>query len=68
MRGALIKVLALVAVAAVMATVLVAMFDNLQVQKQHTYRALFADASGLVTGDDVRAAGVEVGRVNSLAL
>jgi phospholipid/cholesterol/gamma-HCH transport system substrate-binding protein len=68
MRGQLIKVLALVAVAAVMASVLVAMFDNLQVQKQHTYRALFADVSGLVTGDDVRAAGVEVGRVDSLAL
>jgi phospholipid/cholesterol/gamma-HCH transport system substrate-binding protein len=68
MRGLVLKVLALVAVTAVMATVLVTMFDNIQVQRQHTYRALFADVSGLVGGDDVRAAGVEVGRVDSLAL
>lgn len=68
MRGLLIKVLALIAVTAVMATVLVAMFDNLQVQRQHTYSALFADVSGLAPGDDVRAAGVQVGRVDGLAL
>ncbi|HYZ57231.1 MAG TPA: MlaD family protein [Streptosporangiaceae bacterium] len=68
MRGLLIKVLALVLVTAVTGTLLVALFDNLQVQKQHTYRALFTDVSGLATGDDVRAAGVVVGRVNSLAL
>lgn len=68
MRGLLIKVLALVAVAAVMGTLLVAMFDNLQAQPQHTFRALFADVSGLAAGADVRAAGVDVGRVNGLAL
>ena len=68
MRGLLIKVLALVAVTAVTGTLLVAVFDNLQVQKQHTYGALFSDVSGLATGDDVRAAGVEVGRVNGLTL
>jgi phospholipid/cholesterol/gamma-HCH transport system substrate-binding protein len=68
MRGLLIKVFALLAVTAVMATVLVVLFDNLQFQPTRTYRALFTDVSGLAPGDDVRAAGVEVGRVNSLAL
>ncbi len=68
MRGLLIKVLALVAVTAMTGTLLVALFDNLQVQKQHTYGAMFNDVSGLATGDDVRAAGVEVGRVNGLTL
>lgn len=68
MRALVIKVLALVLVSAMMATLLVVVFDNLQFQPQHTYRALFTDVSGLAPGDDVRAAGVEVGRVNSLAL
>jgi phospholipid/cholesterol/gamma-HCH transport system substrate-binding protein len=68
MRGLILKVLALVAVTAVTGTVLFAMFANLQVQKQHTYNALFNDVSGLASGSDVRAAGVDVGRVNGLTL
>jgi phospholipid/cholesterol/gamma-HCH transport system substrate-binding protein len=68
MRALLIKVFALLAVTAVMATLLVVMFDNLQYQPQHSYHALFTDVSGLAAGDDVRAAGVEVGRVNSMTL
>jgi phospholipid/cholesterol/gamma-HCH transport system substrate-binding protein len=68
MRALLIKVFALLAVTAVMAALLVVMFDNLQYQPQHSYRALFTDVSGLASGDDVRAAGVEVGRVNSMTL
>jgi phospholipid/cholesterol/gamma-HCH transport system substrate-binding protein len=51
-----------------MAGVLVVVFDNLQFQPQHTYRAYFANVSGLVGGDDVRAAGVDVGRVGSVVL
>lgn len=68
MRGLVIKVLALVAATAVLATVLVAVFDNLQFQPEHTYRALFTNVSGLAAGDDVRAAGVQVGRVDGLTL
>lgn len=68
MRGLLIKVLALVLATVVMGGVLVAIFDNLQFQPQHTYRAYFTDVSGLVGGDDVRAAGVNVGRVQALQL
>src|SRR5690348_12128894 len=33
-----------------------------------TYHALFADASGLKPGDDVRIAGVKVGKVTSVDL
>ncbi len=68
MRGLVLKVTALLAVAALMASVLVILFDNLQYQPAHTYHALFTDVSGLAAGDDVRAAGVEVGRVDSLTL
>lgn len=68
MRGLLIKVLVLVSVSAVLAGVLVVIFDNLQIQPQRTYKALFANVSGLVPGDDVRAAGVDVGRVQGVAI
>ncbi|MGH3168689.1 MAG: MCE family protein [Trebonia sp.] len=68
MRGLLIKVLALVLVTVAMGGVLVVVFDNLQFQSQHTYRAYFTNVSGLAGGDDVRAAGVDVGRVQGVAL
>jgi phospholipid/cholesterol/gamma-HCH transport system substrate-binding protein len=68
MRSLLAKVITLVLVTALMAGVLVVVFDNLQFQPTHTYRALFTNVSGLVTGDNVRAAGVTVGRVQSLTL
>jgi len=68
MRGLLLKVLALVLVTATLAGVLVVIFYNLQYQPQHTYSALFTDVSGLTTGDDVRAAGVTVGRVSGVTL
>lgn len=68
MRGLLVKVIALVVATAAMASVLVVIFDNLQFQPEHTYKALFSNVSGLAGGDDVDAAGVIVGRVNSLVL
>jgi phospholipid/cholesterol/gamma-HCH transport system substrate-binding protein len=68
MRSLLIKVLALVVVTVVMGGLLVVEFDNVQFQSDHTYRALFTNVSGLQTGDYVKAAGVDVGRVNSLQL
>lgn len=67
-RGLLIRVIALVAVTGLLGGVLVAVFFNLQFQPQRTYRAMFADASGLATGNDVRAAGVKVGRVDGITL
>lgn len=68
MRALLLKVGVIAAVSVALAAVLVAVFDNVQIQSQRTYQALFTDASGLKTGDDVRAAGVEVGRVDSLTM
>ena len=68
MRSLLIKVLSLVLVTVVMGGVLVVEFDNLQFQSDHTYRALFTNVSGLKAGAYVKAAGVEVGRVDGLQL
>ena len=68
MRSLLIKVLALVLVTVVMGGVLVVEFDNLQFQPEHTYKALFTNVSGLQSGNYVKAAGVNVGRVDSLQM
>jgi phospholipid/cholesterol/gamma-HCH transport system substrate-binding protein len=68
MRSLLIKVIAMVVVTVVMGGLLVVEFDNVQFQSQHTYRALFTNVSGLQTGSYVKAAGVDVGRVNALQL
>ncbi|MCL2582104.1 MAG: MCE family protein [Streptosporangiales bacterium] len=68
MRGLLVKVGALLLATLVLAGVLVVVFDNLQDQPQHTYRALFTNVTGLRAGDNVRAAGVVVGRVGSVTL
>ncbi|MCL2581842.1 MAG: MCE family protein [Streptosporangiales bacterium] len=67
-RGLLTRVIVLVAVCGLLGGVLVVVFDNVQEQPQHTYRARFTDVSGLATGDDVLAAGDDVGRVNSITL
>lgn len=68
MRSLLIKVIALVAATVVLGGVLVVEFDNVQFQSDHTYRAMFTNVSGLRAGDYVKAAGVNVGRVNTLQL
>jgi phospholipid/cholesterol/gamma-HCH transport system substrate-binding protein len=68
MRSLLIKVIALVVVTLVLGGVLVVEFDNLQFQPDHTYRAMFTNVSGLKSGDNVKAAGVNIGRVSSLQL
>ncbi|HEY1706097.1 MAG TPA: MlaD family protein [Trebonia sp.] len=68
MRGLLTKVIVLVCVTVALAGMLVVVFDNVQFQPDHTYKALFTNVSGLASSDDVDAAGVVVGRVDSLAL
>jgi phospholipid/cholesterol/gamma-HCH transport system substrate-binding protein len=68
MRSLLIKVAVLLTVTVVLAGILVVEFDNLQFQPDHTYKAMFTNVSGLKSGDNVKAASVEIGRVDSLQL
>jgi phospholipid/cholesterol/gamma-HCH transport system substrate-binding protein len=63
----LIKVIALVVGTGLLSALLVAVFGNIRVEDSNTYRAVFADVSGLHGGEDVRAAGVPIGQVKSLA-
>lgn len=56
------------AVTALLATLIAATFARTQVGPHTTLHALFTDVSGLTKGSEVRAAGVEVGRVDKLQL
>jgi phospholipid/cholesterol/gamma-HCH transport system substrate-binding protein len=47
---------------------LLAIFAKLRFQDEKTYAADFSNVSGLIDGDLVRIAGVEVGKVNTIAL
>ena len=47
---------------------LLAIFAQFRFQAEKTYRAEFTDASGLLNGDFVRIAGVEVGKVKKVAV
>ena len=65
--GPLVKVLALVAVTVLMTGGLIAVFGGYRVEPTITYHAIFQDISGIQPGGAVRAAGVDVGRVESAA-
>src|ERR1700742_2637859 len=47
---------------------LVAVFGQLRFQAEKTYKARFANVSGLEGGDFVRIAGVEVGKIENLTI
>lgn len=64
--AALVK-LTIFAVVTVLATgVLAATIGNIRLVETSEYRAVFADVTGLVEGDDVRIAGVRVGSVEGI--
>jgi phospholipid/cholesterol/gamma-HCH transport system substrate-binding protein len=66
--SALVK-LVVFAVVTVLATgVLAATIGNIRLGGTKTYHAMFTDATGLQTGDDVRIAGVRVGEVGGVGV
>ncbi|WP_219412790.1 MCE family protein [Pseudonocardia nigra] len=64
----LVKFLSLAVVVALATTVLALTISNQGSGDVTSYRARFTDASGLIPGDDVRIAGVVVGRVEEVAI
>lgn len=68
MQANALRTLCFLAVTALLATVIGLTFARSQVGPHTTYKALFTDVSGLTKGSEVRAAGVEVGRVEGLHL
>jgi len=64
--GDLIRLLIFIAVTTMATGVLVVVIGNISFQGTSDYKAIFTDAAGLYSGDDVRIAGVRVGTVKSV--
>ncbi len=66
--GDLTKLLIFMVVTALATGVLVVTIGNLSFGGTHTYKAVFADATGVNKGDDIRVAGVKVGTVKGVEI
>jgi phospholipid/cholesterol/gamma-HCH transport system substrate-binding protein len=64
--GSLLKLIAFIAVTLLAFGVLAGTIANVQVGDKAHYTAMFTDATGLQKGDDVRIAGVRVGKVTGI--
>ena len=62
-----VKAVAFATAAVVLTGLLVVVFGSVSLQSTTSYRAIFTDVSGMKSGSDVRAAGVDIGRVDSLS-
>ncbi|MFE3002775.1 MCE family protein [Nocardia sp. NPDC059246] len=61
-----IKLVIFIAITSVISAMLVIVVGDLRFVPTYTYRALFTSASGMKSGDDVKVAGVPVGKVKSV--
>ena len=68
LRSATTKLVLAAIACFVMFALLVALLGNYSTRGGHSYHAIFTDATGLHVRDDVRIAGVSVGRVDKVAL
>jgi phospholipid/cholesterol/gamma-HCH transport system substrate-binding protein len=66
--GDLIKLLIFIVVTTLATGVLVVTIGNLSFSGGSNYKAVFADATGVSKGDDIRVAGVKVGTVKSVEI
>ena len=64
----LAKLLVFIVVTTLATGVLVVVIGNLSFGAKKTFKAEFADATGVVKGDDVRIAGVKIGNVESVEI
>lgn len=65
-RADAVKLGVFIAVTSLATAVLVVLIGNLTFGAKTEYKAMFADATGVVEGDDVRIAGVKVGSVSDV--
>ena len=66
--GDLVRLLIFIVVTTLATGLLVILIGNITFQDTKQYRAQFADATGVVKGDDVRIAGVKVGSVQDVEI
>jgi phospholipid/cholesterol/gamma-HCH transport system substrate-binding protein len=64
----LIKLMIFIVITTLATGVLVITIGNISFSPKHSYKAVFADATGVTKGDDVRVAGVKVGTVQSVEI
>jgi phospholipid/cholesterol/gamma-HCH transport system substrate-binding protein len=67
-RGDFIKLIIFMVVTTMATGVLIVLIGNLSFEKSREYKAIFADATGVVKGDDIRVAGVKVGSVKNVEI
>ncbi|GGO01071.1 MCE family protein [Nocardia rhizosphaerihabitans] len=65
-RHAGLKLVIFLAITSVISAMLVVVVGEMRFVPSRTYRALFTSASGMKSGDDVKVAGVPVGKVKSV--
>ncbi len=64
--GDLVRLLIFMITTGLLTGILVVTIGNLSFGATNTYKAEFADATGVVSGDDIRVAGVKVGNVQDI--
>jgi phospholipid/cholesterol/gamma-HCH transport system substrate-binding protein len=64
----LVKLVVFMVITTLCTSVLVATIGNISFSGKTQYHAIFADATGVVKGDDVRIAGVKVGTVDNIEI
>lgn len=64
----LVKLVIFMVVTAMLTGVLILVIGNIQFGSYTSYKALFTDTTGLLKGDDVRVAGVRVGKVTNVQI
>jgi phospholipid/cholesterol/gamma-HCH transport system substrate-binding protein len=67
-RGDAFKLAIFLVVTTLATSVLVVLIGNISFGAKRTYKAEFADATGVVKGDDIRIAGVKVGSVKKIEI
>ncbi len=67
-RGDLVRLVIFIVVTSMATGVLVVLIGNITFQSAKNYKAVFSDATGVVTGDDIRIAGVKVGSVSDIQI
>jgi phospholipid/cholesterol/gamma-HCH transport system substrate-binding protein len=68
LSGAVVRLIAFLTVCALGLFALLAIFAQLRFQDENSYRAQFTNVSGLIVGNFVRIAGVEVGKVKKISI
>lgn len=66
--GDAVKLVIFIIVTTLATGILVVIIGNITFQKTDDYKAVFSEATGLVSGDDIRIAGVKVGSVKDIEI